>query len=113
MENNEFAPDFITLIDEEGTEHDFEILDVIENDKGIFYALFPVFDTPEEQLESSGEYYIFEVVEDNGDEVLTEVEDEDLLDALAEEFESRFNETLDEAEGYENRTNEDLDETEE
>ena len=34
--DNEFAADLITLIDDEGTEHEFEILDVIESDEGTF-----------------------------------------------------------------------------
>ena len=39
--NEEFEVDLITLIDDEGKEHEFEILDVIENDDGCFYALLP------------------------------------------------------------------------
>ena len=34
--DNEFAADLITLIDDEGTEHEFEILDVIESDEVLF-----------------------------------------------------------------------------
>ena len=49
--DNEFAADLITLIDDEGTEHEFEILDVIESDEGTFYALLPTFDDPGESLE--------------------------------------------------------------
>ncbi len=93
--DKDFAADLITLLDDEGTEHVFEILDIIESDNGIFYALFPVYDTPEEQIESDGEYYIFQVATEDGEEVLTEIEDEDLLDTLAEEFERRFEEIYD------------------
>ena len=49
--NNEFAADLITLVDEEGTEHEFEILDVIENEKGCFFALSPTFESPEEEID--------------------------------------------------------------
>ena len=56
--DNEFAADLITLIDDEGTEHEFEILDVIESDEGTFYALLPTFDDPGESLEADGMYYI-------------------------------------------------------
>ena len=91
--DKEFEADLITLLDDDGAEHVFEILDIIENDNGVYYALFPVYETPEEQVESDGEYYIFEAVGDeNGEELLTEIEDEDLLDSLAEEFERRFEE---------------------
>lgn len=90
--NNEFAADLITLIDDEGNEHEFEILDVIENDDGCYYALLPTFDDPEESVESDGTYYIFEAIEEDGEQQLAEVEDEELLDQLAEIFESRFEE---------------------
>lgn len=90
--SNEFAADLITLIDDEGNEHEFEILDVIENDAGCYYALLPTFESPEESLESEGTYYIFEAIEEDGEQQLAEVEDEELLDRLAEQFESRFEE---------------------
>ena len=90
--NNEFGADLITLIDDEGVEHEFEILDEIDNDDGVFYALLPTFDDPQSELESEGTYYIFEVIEEDGEEQLAEVEDYELLDKLAAIFESRFEE---------------------
>ncbi|MCH5202899.1 MAG: DUF1292 domain-containing protein [Oscillospiraceae bacterium] len=91
--DKEFTPDLITLVDEEGNEHNFEILDKIENDNGEFYALYPVFDDAEDSVNDSGEYYIMEVVQgEDGEEELAELDDEVLLDALAEEFEQRFEE---------------------
>ena len=91
--DNEFAADLITLIDDEGTEHEFEILDVIESDEGTFYALLPTFDDPGESLEADGE------------QQLAEVEDEELLDRLSQIFESRFEELYeyDEEEDSENQ----------
>ena len=90
--NDEYGADLITLIDDEGQEHEFEILDEIENEDGMFYALLPTFQNPEEAVEAEGTYYIFEVIEEDGEEQLAEVEDDDLLDRLAEMFESRFEE---------------------
>lgn len=99
--DKDFVADLITLLDDDGAEHVFEILDIIESDDGVYYALFPVYDTPEEQIESDGEYYIFEAVDDDGEEVLTEVEDESLLDSLAEQFEKRFEEMYEASEDEE------------
>ena len=82
--NDEFGADLITLIDDEGEEHEFEILDVIDNDEGCFYALLPTFDDPQDEVDSEGTYYIFEV------------EDEELLDRLAEIFEKHFEELYEE-----------------
>ena len=45
--NNEYGADLITLIDDEGVEHEFEILDEIDNEDGVFYALLPTFDDPQ------------------------------------------------------------------
>lgn len=56
--NDEFGADLITLIDDEGEEHEFEILDVIDNDEGCFYALLPTFDDPQDEVDSEGTYYI-------------------------------------------------------
>ncbi len=90
--SNEFAADLITLVDDEGTEHEFEILDIINNDEGCFYALLPNFESPDESLDFSGTYFIFEEIEENGEKLLTEVDDNELLDRLANIFESRFEE---------------------
>ena len=99
--DNEYKPDLITLIDEDNVEHNFEILDVIENEKGVFYALYPIFDTADETVEDSGEYYIMEVIEVDGEEQLAEVEDEALLDELSAIFEQHFEELFDDVEDEE------------
>ena len=82
--------DIVTLIDDEGEEREFEVLDFIENSQGKFYALMPNFELSDETLNSEETYFIFEVVEENGEEQLVEVDDDILLDSLSEEFEWRF-----------------------
>lgn len=100
--NNEFAADLITLIDDEGTEHSFEILDVIENDDGCFYALLPSSDSDNDNLSDSSSYYIFEVMDENGEQVLAEVEDDTALEKLANTFEARFEDMYEHNENTEN-----------
>lgn len=91
--SEEFSADLITLVDDEGIEREFEVLDYIENEQGRFYALIPNFELPEEMgSDSESTYFIFEVINENGEEQLSEVEDDKLLDELAEIFESHFNE---------------------
>lgn len=104
--NEEFGPDVLTLVDDEGNEHEFEVLDVIDNEDGCFYALLPTFDNPQDSVESEGTYYIFEAIEQDGVQQLAEVEDEDLLDKLAELFESRFDELYDEEEDISDESDE-------
>lgn len=89
--NSEFTPDLMTLIDDDGKEHLFEILDFLEDENGTFYALFPKNKKGEDsELESN--YYIFEAIDDNGEQVLAEVEDPELLNTLSQTFESHFEE---------------------
>lgn len=87
-----FEADLITLIDDEGQEHEFEIIDELETDDGHFMALVPTQQDPEEIASEAETYYIFEVVEEDGEEQLQELEDDALLDKLADIFETRFNE---------------------
>ena len=88
--NNEYEPDLIVLLDDDGEEHSFEILDALEHEDKTYYALLPLFDQPEDRVDSDGEYFIFEVVEEDGEEQLAEVEDDDLLDELDQIFTDRF-----------------------
>ncbi len=83
--------ELITVVDDEGNEHEFEILDQIETEDGLFYALLPTISSPEDSLDADT-YYIFEVIEENGEEMLAEVADDSLSDMLAEQFEARFDE---------------------
>lgn len=87
-----FEADLITLIDDEGQEHEFEIIDELETDDGHFMALVPTQQDPEGLASDAETYYIFEVIEEDGEEQLQELEDDALLDKLADIFETRFNE---------------------
>lgn len=83
--------DLITLSDEDNNEYEFEVLDEIDYKDGHYYALMPTFDLPDQDIESGSTYMIFEAVEDeNGDPQLAEIEDDDLLDEIAEIFEAGF-----------------------
>ncbi len=87
--------DLISLLDEEGNEYEFEVLDEIDYKDGHYYALMPTFDLPEQDIESGSTYMIFEAVEDeNGEPQLAEIDDEDLLDEISEIFENNFDEML-------------------
>ncbi|MGN0453823.1 MAG: DUF1292 domain-containing protein [Ruminococcus sp.] len=96
--DNEYAPDLITLLDEDNNEQEFEILGEIEDERGKFYALYPVFDNPQDALNDSGEYYIMEAIEEDGEEQLATVEDEVLADELAAIFEENFEKLFEDTE---------------
>lgn len=89
--SNEYEADLITLLDDEGNEHEFEIIDEIDLDEGHFLALVP---TENNTLADPDTYFVFEVAEEDGEEQLMEVEDDDLIDKLSQIFESRFEEAF-------------------
>ena len=74
---DEYGPDLVTVLDDDGNEHTFELMDAIETDDGRFVALLPVYDDPSEELNDDGELIILEVAEENGEEILVPIEDED------------------------------------
>lgn len=87
-----FDTDLVTVLDEDGHEHQFELLDAIETDDGRFVALLPVYDDPAENLNDDGELIILAVEEENGEETLVAIEDEELFNEIAEIFEERLSE---------------------
>lgn len=92
MEEN-LPTDIVTLVDDEGVEREFEVLDciVLEDSKRKFYALMPNFELEDTNLDDDEvTYFIFEMIEEDGEEQLVEVEDDELLDELSEQFEERL-----------------------
>ena len=86
-----FAADLLTLTDEEGIEMEFQILYQIDTEEGHFLALLPVEEADDE--DENGAYYILkEEIDENGESMLAEVDDEALLDRLAEIFQAHFDE---------------------
>ena len=88
--SEEFSPDLITVIDEEGTEHQFELIDSIETDDGRYVALLPMVEESEDQLDSSGELIILEVLEEEGEDTLSPIESDEMFDNIAAIFEERL-----------------------
>lgn len=72
--------DVITLIDEEGIEQDFVIVDVIDVDEQRYAIL-----VPQEDDQEDAEARILRIdVNDNGEEVLVDIEDDDEFDRVIE-----------------------------
>lgn len=86
----EYNPDIVSVVDEDGAEHVFEELDRIETDKGKYVALLPCFDNEEDILEGDGDIIILKVFED-GDEIYLEaIEDEAEFNEVGPIFEERL-----------------------
>ena len=95
---NALEKDVISLLDEEGKEHEFEIVDAMELDGQEYMALVPIYDQPEDSLEDSGELVILRVSEEldeDGDQYLEAIEEEEEYDRVAELFMGRLEEYFD------------------
>jgi len=95
MDNEEYNPDIVSVVDEDGKEHVFEELDRIETDKGRYVALVPLYDDPQEQLDDSGELIILKVEEEDGETYLSPIEDEEEFNEIGEMFEERLSSMYD------------------
>ena len=88
-----YDPDIVTVVDDDGKEYQFEVLDRIEADDDKKYvAMIPVFEGGEDVLEDSGELIILRVKEENGDNILEPIEDEDEFNEIGKIFEDRLSE---------------------
>ena len=87
--SEEFNPDIVTVIDENGVEHTFEELDRIETDTAKYVALLPVYEA-EEILDDDGELIILRVSEENGETYLEPIEDDDEFNEIGKIFEERL-----------------------
>ena len=86
MIDNEFGNDILTLEDDDGVEHTFEVLDAIDNGENRYMALSPVFDDPQESLDDSGELVILKVVTVDGQEFLETIEADIFMERLEEDY---------------------------
>ena len=92
---NTFGNDILTLMDDNGVEHTFEVLDEYDDGEKRYLALSPVYDNAEDMLEDSGDLVIMQVCEEDGEEFLETIDDDDELDAIADIFMKRLEETYD------------------
>ena len=86
----EYGNDIVTVVDDDGEEHEFEVLDRIETDEKKYIALLPVFETQNDLLDDSGELIILQVTEEDGETVLEPIEDETEFDEIGAIFEKRL-----------------------
>lgn len=86
----EFYNNIVSVLDDEGNEHRFELLDAIETDDGRYVALLPIYTEAEAALEDDGELVILQVVNDEGEDLLVPIEDDEVFEEIAEIFEERL-----------------------
>ena len=87
--SEEFGPTFVTVTDDEGNEIELEHLDTLEVEGNTYMAFFPAqFADAEEEPVDDEEYglIILKVIQENGEELLSTIDDEDELQAVYEQF---------------------------
>ena len=78
---DQYGSDFITIVDEDGTEYELEVLSTLEYNGQTYMAVIPASDGSGEsdlQLEVS----ILKSTEEDGEPLLTAIEDEEELRAV-------------------------------
>ena len=76
---DQYGSDFITIVDEDGTEYELEVLSTLEYDGSTYLAVIPAGESLDElQLEVS----ILKSVEEDGEPLLCAIEDEEELQAV-------------------------------
>ncbi len=88
--SEQYGNDLVTVVDDEGNQHQFEIVDAIETDDGRYVALLPVYDDPADMIDDNGELVILTVKEENGEDVLLTIDDDEEFEEIAEIFEERL-----------------------
>lgn len=74
-----YGSDFITIVDEDGTEYELEVLSTIEYNGAEYLAVVPAVDADEDvDLEVS----ILKNVEEDGEAILCAIEDDDELETV-------------------------------
>ncbi|MBR2868584.1 MAG: DUF1292 domain-containing protein [Clostridia bacterium] len=91
----EYTPDIVSIVDEEGKEHVFEELDRVETDKGRYVALLPLPENPDKITEEESELIILKVEEDDGEIYLCPIEDDNEFEEVGTIFEERLSELYD------------------
>ena len=85
--SEEYGPNFVTLTDEEGNDIELEYVDALEDNGQTYMAFFPTVDdeTDEAAAEDFG-LVILKSVMENGEELLSTLDDEAELEKIYELF---------------------------
>ncbi|MDD2496986.1 MAG: DUF1292 domain-containing protein [Desulfitobacteriaceae bacterium] len=87
----EFEDRQVILLDEEGKEHAFEVLDIIGVDGAEYAVLMPV---EEDEDYDTDEAIILKIGQDeNGEEILYEIEDDEEWEKVADAYDEMIDET--------------------
>ena len=75
---DQYGSDFMTIVDEDGTEYELEVLSTLEYNGCTYLAVTPAGLEDTEEVEVS----VLKSVEEDGDSILCAIEDEEELEAV-------------------------------
>ena len=96
--SEEFGPDFITVTDEDGNDFELEHLDTLEYNNEVYMAFFPAVSEDAQEgepadIDLDDEEYglvIMKVVEENGEELLSTLDNDEEVETAYNLFMERF-----------------------
>ncbi len=92
QQEEEYTPDLVTLEDEEGKEHTFEVIDAADHKGTHYMALVPYVESEEQLVDEDLDLILMKVGEDAEGEYLDIVEDDEELYEVSNMFEKRLRE---------------------
>ena len=84
MDSEQSENSKITLTDEDGKEVEFEFIDSFDFEGHTYYALVPL------DGEKDDEYVILRLEQENGEDILSTIDDDDEFDRVADFFEDEY-----------------------
>ena len=96
MEEKDYTPEIFTLTDEEGNEQEFELMDIMEENGTVYYALVPYMEDPDAMIEEDTELVVLKVGEENGEEYLATIDNDEEYERIGNLFIQRISEMLEE-----------------
>lgn len=78
---DEYGSDFITIVDEDGTEYELEVLNTVEYNGASYLAVIPA---DNGEADTDLEISILKSIEEEGEPLLCAIEDEEELQAVYE-----------------------------
>lgn len=89
--------DIYTLVDEDGVEQDFEMVDQLEEDGAVYYALVPYYDDPAKAIEGDTELVVLKAeTGEDGEDILATIDDDEEYERIGNIFLERIQEMFDE-----------------
>ncbi|SCH07635.1 Uncharacterized protein conserved in bacteria [uncultured Ruminococcus sp.] len=94
--NPKDLPTYLTLVDEDGVQTEFELLASLEEDGVEYRALAPHYEDPAQALEADGQFVVLRVeIDENGEEMLVSIDDDKEYERIGDLFLNLFDEEMD------------------